>query len=282
MKKPVIGCMFYGPSHGDDEKLFDRVCKKLGHKCVFIDVSQGISFEEIENTVKECDIIYNNSAEEISIEFEKTLESLGKKVIDKTMTYITSEDKWNFYVGCMERNIPVPRTELLSINLNIAKKELREFGDFPVILKRVEGTTGDYVEKADNLEEAVKIINDFNIKGNQRLPIIVQEFILSPSYRVTVIDGKIVQTFVKRSNSWKATGVYAKKIERFEVDDDLKKLVDKIISFTKIKVCGIDLLKKEDKWIALEVNSAPAFDFIGSEREKLIGLLIKLLVKESK
>ena len=41
----------------------------------------------------------------------------------------------------------------------------------------------------------------------------------------------------------------------------------------------LDFLKKDDKWIALEVNSTPAFDFFECERRKMVNELVDLLVK---
>jgi RimK family alpha-L-glutamate ligase len=232
---------------------------------------------QIEEAIKRCDIVYNNSAEEFSLEIAKTIESLGKKVIEKPEVFYGTEDKWLFFVKCRKHNIPTPRTILLSENLNIAKRELEEFGNWPVVLKRVSGTMGEYVDRADNLKEAEGIIKKFWKKGSEKLPIIAQEFILSSSYRVTVIGGKIVQTAIKKNKGWKATGVYAKKIGKFKIDKELKKIIDKVVKMSKINICGIDLLKKDGKWLVLEVNSEPAFDFFENGREKLIGEVLDFL-----
>src|SRR3989338_8981659 len=96
--------------------------------------------------------------------------------------YYYTEDKWMFFVKCKENNLPVPKTNLLSKNLNLIKRELEEFNCWPVILKRIEGACGDYVEKADNYREALRIIKRFRKKGGRSIPIIAQELIKSPSY----------------------------------------------------------------------------------------------------
>src|SRR3989344_4630358 len=170
-------------------------------------------------------------------------------------------------------------TILLSENETIAKKELKEFGRWPVVLKRVVGTMGEYVEKADNISEAIGVINKFWKKGGKNFPVVAQEFIHSPSYRVTVIDGEIVQTALKENKGWKATGVYAKKFKKFEVDEKLKKIIDKVVRISGIKICGIDFFKKDGEWIVLEINSEPGFDFFEGERRKLIGKTLNYLVK---
>ena len=178
--------------------------------------------------------------------------------------------------------MPSPDTILLSGNINNARKELKEFGRWPVILKRVTGTMGEYVGKAKGIGEAELLIRKFWKKGSEKLPIIAQEFVKSPSYRVTVIGNKIFQTALKRNKAgWKATGVYAKKFEHFEVDRKLERIIKKIMKFLDIKVCGIDMLKRDGKWFFLEANAQPSLDFFEEEREKITEAVLNLLIKIS-
>ncbi len=282
MKKPVIGYMFAGPDFGEDEYTFKKLAKKDNIELVFFDIFSELNEEELKEKIKKCDIIFNNSAEDFAVEFEKTIEELGKKVIDTTEAFYYCEDKWLFFLKCKEHKIPTPETILLSEHLDVAKKELNEFNYWPVVLKRVEGTTGEFVEKADNLKEATEVIERFWKKGSQRLPVIAQEMISSPCYRITLIDGEIIQTAIKDAKGWKKTGVYEKRNKRVKVDKKLKEITDKISKISGIKILGIDLLKKDGRWLALEVNSAPAFDFFTSERENIIKKVLKFLEREAR
>ncbi|MDE1848569.1 MAG: ATP-grasp domain-containing protein [Nanoarchaeota archaeon] len=279
MEKRTIGLIYSGRK-SKDEEVFARVAKKKDVKTVLINIDR-IDEKKLEKTAKGCDILYNSSAEEFSVELVKTLEELGKKVVDSSKSFYYIEEKWMFYVKCRKNKIPVPETILLSQNITAAKEELIKFNHWPVVLKGVSGTMGEYVEEAETINRAEKIIKRFWKEDSERLPIIAQEFIKSPSYRVTLIDGKIVQTAIKYNKSgWKATGVYAKKIGRFAVDKNLSEIIKRLMRFVKIKVCGVDLLKKEGKWLVLEVNSDPAFDFFEEEREEIIGKVIDFLKKE--
>ena len=280
MKKVNVGYIFYGGKLSQEEKLFLREAKKKNINLILFNAGKKIEDEEIEERARKCDIIFNNSAEEFAIELVKTFEELGKKVIDSSQAYYYTEDKWMFFVKCQEHGIPTPKTNLLSQNLNVLKKELEEFNCWPVILKRIEGACGDYVEKAKNYKEALRVIKKFREKGGRNLPIIAQELIKSPSYRVLVIDGKVVQTAIKRNKSWKATGVYGKKFRKFKIDEELDGIIKKLTKAMKIRVCGIDLLKKNGKWVVLEVNSAPGLDFFKGERKMLIGKILDLLRKQ--
>lgn len=282
MKKVTIGYILSGRGLGEDEILCKKLAKKNNLDLIMFNTSDEIDEKEMEKKIKKCDIFYNSAAEDFAIELEKTIEELGKKVVDSSKAYYYIEDKWMLFLKCKEHQIPTPETILLLENLETVKKELKKFNQWPVILKRINGCLGEFVEKAENINESERIIKKFWKKGSdERIPIIAQEFIKSPSYRVTTIGDKIVQTALKESHGWKATGAYEKKFKKFEVDEELKKIIKKLSKVNPIKVCGIDFLKKDGKWVVLEVNSSPGFDFFNSEREKLNLELLKFLKKEA-
>ena len=278
MKKGELGILFdERQSLGEEEKIFVNLAKKKKIKLVMMNISKIKDEKEIKKKIKNCKVIFNNTGEGFGIEIAKTIEALGKKVVDSPKTYYFVEDKWMFFVKCKEHGIPSPETILLSENIQIAKSELKKFKKWPVILKRVYGTWGEYVEKADNLNQAERIIKKFWKKGSERVPIIAQEFIRSPSYRVTLIGDKVIQTAIKENIGWKSTGVYEKKFEKFKIDKNLKEIIKKIKKFSGISICGIDFLKKEKQWIVIEINAEPGLDFFKNERKKLIGKVLNFL-----
>jgi ribosomal protein S6--L-glutamate ligase len=284
MKKVNIGYIFNEENLTKDDKFFLELAKKKNINLVMINTSKDLDEEELEKKVKICRLFFNNSAEDFSLEIAKTIEELGKRVIDSSKELYYDEDKWMFFLKCKEHKIPTIRTILLSENISTAKKELEEFNSWPVILKRIQGTMGQYVDRAENVKEAERIINKFWIKGSDRLPIIAQEFVPSESYRVTTIGGKIVQTAIKKAKGWKKTGVHLqdKNVESFKVDKELEKIIKKLTKAFKVSICGVDLLKKDGKWLVLEINSQPAFDFFEKERKKIIGEVLDFLKKEAR
>lgn len=281
MKKVTIGYILSGKGLGEDEIICQRLAKKKNINLIMLNTAEEIDEEEIKEKIKQCDIIYNTSAENFGIEFEKTIEELGKKVIDSSKAYYYIEDKWMLFLKCKEHKIPTPETILLLEDIPTMKKELKKFNRWPVVLKRVNGCMGEFVEKADNLSESEKIIKKFWKKGSERLPIIAQELIHSPSYRVTTIGNKIVQTALKENKGWKSTGAYEKRFKKFKIDKELKEIMNKLSKIIPINVCGIDFLKKDGKWVVLEVNSSPGFDFFNSERKMLNEELLNFLKKQA-
>lgn len=282
MKKVVMGYIYCEKKPQKDEKIFLKLAKRNNIDLIMFNAFDKIEEKEIEKKIKKCDLTFNNSAEEIAIELVKTIEGLGGKVIDPSRVYYYIEDKWMFFLKCKENKIPTPETILLSESVNSAISQLKSFNKWPVVLKRVSGTRGEYVDKANNANEAKKVIKRFWEKGDDRLPIIAQELIRSPCYRVTAVGGKIVQTAVKNTKGWKATGENSKTLEEFPIDDEMKKLVEKIVNVSGISVCGIDFLKKDGKWFVLEVNAEPGFDFFEDKREELIGEILNFLKNKAK
>jgi glutathione synthase/RimK-type ligase-like ATP-grasp enzyme len=285
MKKIItIGYIFNEPGLRKDEKFFIKTAKNKNTDLIMINTAKDLNEEELEEKIKKCDIFFNNSAEDFSLEIVKTIEELGKKVVEPSKEFYYNEDKWMFFLKCKEHKIPTLKTILLSQNWNIIKTELEKFNEWPVVLKRVEGTNGDYVDKADNLGQAERITKKFWRKGSNRLPIIAQEFIKSPSYRVTIINDKIVQTAIKINKNWKATGCYIldKHVKKFQVDKQLKKIISKLNKVFGMKIYGVDLFKKDGKWLVLEINSAPGLDFLAREEKILVEEILDFLKKEAK
>jgi len=282
MKKKVIGIICCGREPSEEIKTFIELAKEKEIKLVIINISDKFNIKSVKRKIKKCNLIYTSVSDDFSIELVKTIEEWGKKIFENSKSYYYTEDKWMFYVKCKKYKIPTPDTILLSGNINNARKELKEFGRWPVILKRISGTRGEYVGKAKGIGEAETLMKKFWKKGSEKLPIIAQEFIKSPSYRVTMIGNKIIQTVLKMNkSSWKATGVYAKKFEHFKVDAGLKKMIKKLMKIVDIKICGVDALKKDGKWLILEVNAQPALDFFEEERRKVLSKTLDFLVKNA-
>jgi RimK family alpha-L-glutamate ligase len=282
VKKKVIGIISCGREISKEVETFMNLAKKKDVKLVLMNISDKFNIKSVKRKVNKCDILYCSVWDDFSVELTKTIEEWGKKIIETSNSYYYTEDKWMFYIKCKRHKIPTPETILLSENINNAKREIKDFGRWPVILKRITGTMGEYVGKARSMGEVELLMKKFWKKGSVKLPIIAQEFVKSPSYRVTVIGNKIIQTALKKNNAgWKATGVYAKKFEHFEVDKKLERIIKRIIKFLDIKICGIDMLKKDGKWLLLEVNSQPSLDFFEEEREKLTEATLNLLIKST-
>lgn len=280
MEKINIGYLYGNLKLSKEDQIFLELAEKKNINLVMLNIANDMGEEEIEKKAEVCDLIFNNTAGELAIEVSKTLEELGKVVIENPKVYYYTENKWMFYVKCKKNKIPSPKTILLPCRLGGVKRELVKFNGWPVVLKKISGEQGEFVEKAENVEEALVIIAKFWEKSVDRAPIIAQEFIRSKSYRVTVIGDKIVQTTLKDGHGWKATAMYSEKLESFEMNEELEKLVKKIVNVSKMNICGIDFMKRGDEWLAVEINAEPSFELIEGDTEMIISEVLDFLKKK--
>jgi glutathione synthase/RimK-type ligase-like ATP-grasp enzyme len=279
MKTIHLGYLYSGKILTKQQELFLNKAKNKNLVLTLINISDPLT-EDMINTARSCDVIYNDSGEEFAIDYIKEFEKNKIFCVENSKSFEEDENKWKLINKCVENNIPVPETILLSDDLIEVEKQLSRFDNWPVILKRVKGTWGEFVEKANNIEEAINIINKFKSKSTEKIPIIAQEFIDSFSYRVTYIGDKILQTAIKENNNWKCTGVYAKKFKTFIIDSKLEKIIKDLMKVLEINICGVDLLKNQDKWLVIETNAEPALDFFDNEIEMLLENIIDLLIKK--
>lgn len=280
MKKTTIGFITNSRLLLDEEaNRFKRIAEKMDIPLVFFNSADKMDIAELEAKVKQCDIVYNDEGESIAVELAKMIEALGGKVVEPSKTLYYTEDKWLQYMMCIKNDIPVLKTILLPTDLVSARQEIVNFNHFPVVLKRIEGCRGEFVDRANTADEAIEVIKKFWTKGEDRFPVIAQEFVDSNSYRVLTIGGKVVQTAVKKSNGWKATGCESLSFSRFEIDGELKNILDRLIPITDLAFCGYDLAKQNGRWVFMETNAFPSYKFFDEEYDPLIEKVLTHLKK---
>ncbi len=261
----------------EEDERFLRLAKKVGVRLLIFNAADDFNLKRIESKAAKCAVIFNDEADYLSLELAKTLETLGGRVVEASQSFYYTEDKWLFYLKCLKNKIPVPATILLSTDFTSIKRELRGFNHFPVVLKRIEGFHGDFVDKADDVSEAVAVIRNFWEKGEKQFPILAQEFLDSSSYRVMTIGGEVAQTAIKKSDNWKATGGSAVRFWKFKVDRELRGILKKLGKMTDIAICGFDFAKKNGHWVVIEANAEPSFRFFDSEYDAVIEKTLRYL-----
>ena len=82
--KKSIGYIFCQKKPEKEDLLFQKIAKNKNIELVMINICNDFNEEALEELIKKCDIIYNNSAEEFAIELVKTIEELAKKVLSSS------------------------------------------------------------------------------------------------------------------------------------------------------------------------------------------------------
>src|SRR3989344_7697344 len=114
--KPSIGVIYFQHNHAASDELLIKLLEQKVN-VVRLPLEEQIDFKEIKQKTENCKVIFNNTTWSPilfeSLELSKTLEELGKKVIDSSHSFFYQEDKWMFYLKCLEHRLPTPKTYLV-------------------------------------------------------------------------------------------------------------------------------------------------------------------------
>ncbi len=283
-KRYSIGYIYYKESVDNIDKL---LISTLGRRLdvVLLPVEEQLDPISFKKKVKSCKVILNYAAAgpelQESVELSKTLEELGKRVVSPTHSFYYQEDKWMFYLKCIENGIPTPRTYFIPRDLksnnpfirNLLKKQ-------PLVIKAVFSDNGVCVERAATPKDFFKKLSKI-LRRNPVSPVLAQEYIPSDhrSYRVTLINYKVKQAVGKLGGrSWKQTGSSHK--EHFmlaRIGKRLKALCEQTSRVCGLEVCGLDLIYAQNRWYIIEANSCPDLFFINHDAPRLARLLVSYL-----
>ena len=287
-KKLSIGVIYYKTFHDYEDKMLPAALKKIGMNVVLLPAEEQIDFDEIREKTRNCKLIYNDTiCQPIlfeSLEISKTLEELGKRVINSSYSFFYQEDKWMFYLKCLEHRIPAPKTYFIPKETKFNAKAIKKILDEqPIVLKGVFSDNSKLVEKVVNYPMFLKKLKRIT-KIDPDSPIIAQEYLpnANRSYRATLIDHKLKQFIVKISKSWKQSGHEREYFRLVKANKKTKALCERASRALGMQVCGLDMIFNNGKWYIIEANSCPSFDFIYHDQKRLVNALADYLHAECK
>lgn len=243
-------------------------------------IEDQLDFDKLKERVKDCSVVLNYNVWDPdvleSLELSKTIEELGIKVINSTRSFFYDEDKWMFYLKCLEHRIPTPKTYFISREAKHNAKAVKALLEKkPIVLKAVLSDGGKCVTKVNDYSSFLKKLKSILHKSPES-PLIAQEFVPNGnrSYRVTLINNHVCQAIVKIGHSWKQTGW--EKTEHYRTikpTKELKRLCERAAKVFNMDICGIDLLYNSGKWYLIEANSCPGIDFINDDMPRIAELI---------
>lgn len=282
-KKYTIGYVYPESDKCLDDKILIKYLKKRFNVILF-PLEKQIDPDQIEKQAKLCKLIINNAVIEPytweAIELSKTLEEFGVKVINSSHSFYYQEDKWMFYLECLEHKIPTPTTYIISKKMNYNKEKIKKLlVEGPIVIKAVFSDKGLCVERAKTFEEFSNKLKKI-IDKNPISPIIAQKYIEhgSVGYKVFVIGNKAIQCVMMKGKIWELTGT--KNVENFKYfkpDKKLKEICKKVPRAFGMKWCSLDFIKQDDNLYIIEVNGCPSTTLI-SKNNKDLERISKMLV----
>ena len=278
-KDTAVGYLYCNKMRDESDHLLMRqIEKRVNVMPIMLEKQYDIT--SIENKIRGCKLIINYSAAEPftfeAIELSKTFEEMGKKVINSSHSFFYQEDKWMFYLKCLENSFPTPRTCLIPKEGHNEKLIRIYLDQSPLVLKAIFSDKGLCVEKVNNYSDFKEKLRKISLK-NPISPIIAQEFILNKNHqsvRVTLVGYKVVQSVVKYGKSWKQTGDEDKeRFRKIKLDNSVIKLCEKASKAFGMEICGLDLIKSNGRWYIIEANSCPGLSFIKSDQVRIMNLI---------
>jgi len=213
------------------------------------------------------------------------------KMIWPSSKAVQLSDKFHANAFFSTIGIPTPKTLLL----NTAKEEkinsLADYvGGFPVVIKNCKGSMGATVGIAKSSQEVLDFVeNSFrkkNVVPFKKTSFILQEFVKESAgtdYRVLCLNGEILGG-IKRTaqdGGFKANVSLGGKAEIIEVDSEMAKMAKKIMKEGNIFYAGIDFIKSNKGYLALEINTSAQFKgFESATGINVAGKIIEALLRK--
>ncbi|MBI4095544.1 MAG: ATP-grasp domain-containing protein [DPANN group archaeon] len=284
--KPSLGVICTPRGNATEKNLFPILKEKFN--LVLFPIQNEINFAKLKDDAKNIRVVLNTAGDMPntydSIEIAKTLEGLGKLVIDSTKSFYYREDKWKFYQICLKHGLPTPTTYYIPRTINFSRADLRKILDGgPVVFKGIFSDTGRAVKRAMDYGEALKVLRSLR-KLDKIMPIIAQRYIPhgKVSYRVTMAGNNIIQAIIKSGKNWKEGKLFYKneKYRLFKPDKKLTAICKKAAKAFGITWCGLDFVRDAGgKWHIIEINSCPSMDFVLSDMKRANTALANYFLK---
>ena len=277
MKKEKFKLYLFGIDKEDQRiKAFFEAGKKLNVKVYFIDAykclisKEGVKYEgKILKINKSSFFWFLGNA----MANQYIILALGDKVNiwPSEKVFKIFSDKFKTAVFFNKLKINTPKTVLINLyEEKHIEEAAKEVGGFPAVIKNVKGSQGANVGKVNSVKE----VKDFIINEKKRslaksntpykkFAYILQEYISFESgsdYRVLCLGNEIIGGIKRTSKTdFRANISLGGSAASFTPNQKIKTICTKIIKESGVLFAGIDFIKKDDRFLAIEVNTSGEF-----------------------
>ena len=212
--------------------------------------------------LKDYDLILNRLGSGTIIKYSNILDSIeasGIRVINNGTTSMLLKDKYLTALKLHQNGI-----NIIPSLINQGDINNNNLIEYPVIHKSNSGSIGKGIYKLDDIKQLQDII-DLSTLLDKNYFYILQDFIdfkYGQDIRVIMVGQKIIGAMkrISTGDDFKANYTIHNNAIKFEVDDQLLMLCQKIVDTLNCEIAGIDLLETEKGYVVCEVNSAPGFN----------------------
>ncbi len=185
----------------------------------------------------------------------------GYNILNDGDAILTLMDKFKVHSLLVANGIPTIKSMTYKDNddLNLIDSNF----SYPLIVKSNTGSLGWGIYKVNNFDELKNMLN-MAFMSSQSSYYIIQEFVaddIGVDYRVFMCGNQVISSMKRSSNNGDFIANFTKhnKSEKFEVDDEVTSICQKVMKILNCDIAGIDLMIKDGSYVVCEVNSAPGF-----------------------
>ena len=155
-----------------------------------------------------------------------------------------------------DKEVPTPEVRV-AFTPESALEAMDEIG-YPVVLKPVEGPSGQLISRIQDKYTADTILEHKKILGTYHHSIFfIQKYIEAPGYdiRAFVVDGQTVAAIAVMTNHWISPISDGGLMTNFPVTEELNDLAVRAASAVGGGVLAVDLIQTKDQWFVIEISS---------------------------
>jgi len=195
------------------------------------------------------------------------MEMIGATMVNTRETKQICNDKWRCHMMLEQIGLTQPKTVMIdSSKSNIIEKQFNDLDlEFPVVIKKLEGSYGIGIMIADSmlgLKTIVQTLYREESVHQQGEDVILQEFVEHKhDYRAHVLDGQVIAAMKRtpQEGDFRSNVSLGASTESIELSDIEKQHCIMAATQVNARWCAVDFIRsdKENSPIILEVNSAP-------------------------
>ncbi len=243
-----------------EEKLIVEAARKRNIRLKLIDIRKQIFAQETFEA--DFDVALERSVSTIKGTYTAAfLESIGVEVVNPLKITQICENKYFTSLILAKAGIPSPKFAMV-FGVEQAMLVVKEFGDFPVVLKPAWGSWGRLLAKINDRDSLEAVLDHKNVLGTPpHKAYYMQEFIHKPGYdvRATVIDGKTICAIYRESSHWITNTARGATPRNYPVTKELANVCSRVSDTIGGGLLAIDLFETDNSYLINEVNHTMEF-----------------------
>jgi len=266
-----------------DEKRLIAAAKTRG--LVVAPIDNTSVFFDLEHPNLEIDILLDRCVDRHrAIYALKIAEDWGIPTLNTHVVAETSGNRLLAEMALREHRVPTPAVRV-AFTPESALEAMEEVG-YPVVLKPVEGPSGQLISRIQDKFTAQTVLEHKKVLGTYHHSIFfIQKYIEMPGHdvRAYVVGDRTVAAISVLTNHWVTSIKDGGLIEAYPVSDELNETAVKAVGAVGGGVLAVDLVRTRDHWQVVDLSPSTGLteveDITGV---KIAGLVIDHAISQSK